>query len=57
MTYCNICKNKELCEKNSWVITMDKQRILAQTGEYLCDNFTTDKDIVILHNRGSDING
>lgn len=47
MTYCSICKNKELCEKYSWVITMDRQRILASTGEYLCDNFITDEDIVI----------
>lgn len=58
MTYCNICKNKELCEKYSWVVTMDRQRILAQTGEYLCDNFITDENIVILYNTevSSDIN-
>lgn len=57
MKYCEICTNKKECFSNYWRITMDRQRVLAQTGEYLCDNFITDKNVIILHNRGSDING
>lgn len=48
MQYCNICSNKKLCEENHWCVTMDKQRVLAETKEYLCDNFKTDKEVIIL---------
>ena len=54
MKYCEICTNKKECFSNYWCITMDKNRILKETQEQLCDNFITNKNVTII-NRGREI--
>lgn len=51
MKYCEICINKKQCEGNNWCITMDRNRILAETKELLCDNFKTDENVTIIEKR------
>lgn len=48
MKQCEICSNNKICHENNWVITMDRHRVFVN-GDFVCDNFKTDKEIIILN--------
>lgn len=47
MEQCKYCSNNEECHKNSWCVTMDRCRKFLD-GNWVCDNFKTTKNIIIL---------
>lgn len=50
MEQCKICENREECEKYHWCITMDRGRKFLN-GDWVCDNFKTSENIIILVSR------
>ena len=47
MKQCGICKNKQKCEEHHWAVIMNSDRVFTN-GEYVCSNFQTDKEVIIL---------